>query len=144
MVAHEVFQLIAGVRVDDEMADFAAEFVHPKTKEVVIPAAIAKTEAREIIDGLEENFWAWWQEYAPEKGLLRPKNHGPQWDRIRVLAATDNQEEADLLARLPIRQLLRLRKLASCVGANRGRGTHDAARFALRAFHNRGTIGSFE
>jgi integrase len=108
LVAHEVVQLIAGVRADDEMADFSAEFVHPQTKEVVIPAAVAKTEAREVIDGLEENFWAWWKQYAPEKGLLRPKNHGPRWDRIRVLAAMNDREEADRLARLPIKHLLRL------------------------------------
>src|SRR5947207_14506930 len=90
------------------MADFSAEFVHPQTKEVVIPAAVAKTEAREVIDGLEENFWAWWKAYAPEKGLLRPKNHGPHWDRIRVLATIDDQDEADRLGRLPIKHLLRL------------------------------------
>ncbi len=60
MVAHEVVQLVAGVRADDEMAEFKAEFVHPQTKEVVIPAAVAKTEAREVIDGLEDNFWSWW------------------------------------------------------------------------------------
>ena len=108
IVAHEVVQLIAGVRADDEMADFSTEFVHPQTKEVVIPAAVAKTEAREVIDGLEDNFWAWWKAYAPEKGLLRPKNHGPRWDRIRVLATIEDQQEADRLARLPIKHLLRL------------------------------------
>lgn len=107
-VAHEVVQLVAGVRADDEMADFCAEFVLPQTKEVVIPAAIAKTEAREVIDGLEDNFWAWWKEYGPEKGLLRPKNPGPRWDRIRVLSSIPDQEEADKLARLPIKHLLRL------------------------------------
>ena len=107
LVAHEIVQLIAGVRADDEMADFSAEFVHPKTKEIVIPAAIAKTEAREVIDGVEDNFWAWWKEYGPEHGLLRPKNHGPRWDRIRVLASMESREEADKLARLPIKHLLR-------------------------------------
>jgi hypothetical protein len=40
--------------------------------------------------------------------LARPKNHSPRWDRIRVLAAMDNREEADRLARLPIKHLLRL------------------------------------
>lgn len=108
IVAHEVVQLLAGVRADDEMAEFDAAFVLPQTKEVVIPASIAKTEKREVIDGLEENFWAWWSAYAPENGLLRPKNHGPRWDRIRVLAAVENRAKADELAQLPIKVLLRL------------------------------------
>jgi hypothetical protein len=108
MAAHEVVQLIAGVRADDEMADFDAAFVHPQTREVVIPAAVAKTGAREVIDGLEENFWAWWSAYAPEKGLLRPKYHGPRWERIRVLASIDDLARADELGRLPIKVMLRL------------------------------------
>lgn len=110
LVAHEVVQLIAGVRADDEMADFEVGFVHPQTKEVVIPASVAKTGKREVIDGLEENFWAWWSAYAPEEGLLRPKNHGPRWDRVRVLASVEDRHEADKLARLPIKYLLRLPK----------------------------------
>ncbi len=108
LVAHEVVQLVAGVRADDEMADFEAAFVFPQTKEVVIPASVAKTEKREVIDGLEENFWAWWSAYAPKEGLLRPKNHGPRWDRIRVLASVQDRAEADELAQLPIKILLRL------------------------------------
>lgn len=108
LVAHEVVQLVAGVRADDEMADFEAGFVLPQTKEVVIPANVAKTGKREVIDGLEENFWAWWSAYAPKSGLLRPKNHGPRWDRIRVLASIENQTKADELAQLPIKVLLRL------------------------------------
>jgi hypothetical protein len=108
LVAHEIVQLIAGVRSDDEMAGFDASFVHPQNCEVVIPAAVAKTGAREVIDGLEENFWAWWAAYAPAKGLLRPKYHGPRWERIRVLAAVDDQARADELGRLPIKVLLRL------------------------------------
>ena len=108
LVAHEVVQLLAGVRADDEMADFRAEFVLPRTKEVVIPAAVAKTEAREVITGLEDNFWAWWREYAPASGLLRPKNHDPRWGRIRFLATVVDQERADELGRLPIKHLLRM------------------------------------
>lgn len=107
LVAHEVVQLIAGVRADDEMADFEVGFVFPQTKEVVIPANVAKTGKREVIVGLEENFWAWWSAYAPAKGLLRPKNHGPRWDRLRVLASIADQAIADELARLPIKYLLR-------------------------------------
>lgn len=108
LVAHEVVQLIAGVRADDEMADFEAGFVYPQTKEVVIPANVAKTEKREVIDGLEENFWAWWTAYAPKEGRLRPKNYDRRWDRLRVLASTEDQRKADELARLPIKYLLRL------------------------------------
>lgn len=108
LVAHEVVQLVAGVRADDEMADFDAGFVLPQTREVVIPASVAKTEKREVIDGLEENFWSWWSAYAPKSGLLRPKNHGPRWNRIRVLASVVDRSKADELARLPIKVLLRL------------------------------------
>lgn len=108
MVAHEIVQLIAGVRSDDEMADFQATFVHPQNREVVIPAAVAKTGAREVIDGLEENFWVWWAAYAPAKGRLRPKYHGARWERLRVLASIEDQARADELGRLPIKVLLRL------------------------------------
>lgn len=108
MVAHEIVQLISGVRADDEMADFQAEFVLPQTKQIVIPAAIAKTEKREVIVGVEKNFWVWWSEYGPESGALRPRNYGPRWDRLRVLASIHDQTEADKLARLPIKTLLKL------------------------------------
>lgn len=108
LVAHEIVQLIAGVRADDEMADFEVGFVYPQTKEVVIPAGVAKTGKREVIDGLEENFWVWWSAYAPKEGLLRPKNHGPRWDRVRVLASIEDTDAADQLAQLPIKYLLRL------------------------------------
>ena len=108
LVAHEIVQLIAGVRSDDEMAGFDVSFVHPQNREVVIPAAVAKTGAREVIDGLEENFWAWWAAYAPPAGLLRPKYHGPRWERVRVLATIDDQARADELGRLPIKVLLNL------------------------------------
>jgi len=106
LVAHEIVQLISGVRSDDEMGNFDARYVLPRTKEVVIPAAIAKTEKREVIQNLEKNFWAWWTAYGPQKGLVRPRNYEPRWNRLRVLTATENQEEANRLARLPIKTLL--------------------------------------
>ena len=106
IVAHEIVQLIAGVRADDEMADFQAEFVLPQTREVVIPAAIAKTGKREVINSLEESFWTWWKAYGPAQGLLRPKYHEPRWKRIRVLATVLDQDEADELGRMPIKVLL--------------------------------------
>lgn len=108
LVAHEVVQLIAGVRADDEMADFQAEFVLPATKEIVIPAAIAKTETREVINQVEENFWDWWKAYGPKAGLLRPKNYGPRWDRLRILARVSDEAKAAELAKLPIKQLKRI------------------------------------
>lgn len=108
LVAHEIVQLISGVRADDEMADFRAEFVLPQTLEVVIPAAVAKTGKREVINCLEKNFWSWWSVYGPTSGLLRPRNYGPRWERLRVLATVADVAEADRLARLPIKTLLRL------------------------------------
>jgi hypothetical protein len=116
MVAHEVVQLVSGVRADDEMGDFRAEFVLPQTKEVVIPAAIAKTGKREVINSLESSFWDWWSVYGPKKGLLRPRNYGPRWDRLRVLASIRNQAEADKLARLPIKSLLKLPVAKAALG----------------------------
>jgi hypothetical protein len=107
LVAHEVIQLFAGVRADDEMKDFRAEFVLPQTLEVVIPAAIAKTKKREVMNGLEENFWIWWKTYGREKGLLRPDNYLRRWIRLRVLACIDDQDEADRLARIPVKALLK-------------------------------------
>lgn len=108
LVAHEVVQLIAGVRADDEMADFRAEFVLPATKEIVIPASIAKTETREVINTVEPVFWEWWATYGPKIGLLRPKNYGPRWDRLRILARVGDPARADELAKLPIKHLKRL------------------------------------
>jgi hypothetical protein len=104
MVAHEIVQLIAGVRADDEMANFDGTWVLPETREIVIPAAIAKTGKREVINELEENFWAWWKAYG-RKGILRPRNYGPRWDRLRILAAQPNEATADALAVLPIKTL---------------------------------------
>lgn len=108
LVAHEVVQFIAGVRADDEMADFRAEFVIPETKEIVIPAAVAKTEKREVINTVEPVFWEWWAAYGPETGLLRPKNYGPRWDRLRILARVRDDARANELAALPIKHLKRL------------------------------------
>jgi hypothetical protein len=106
-VAHEIVQLISGVRSDEEMADFRAEFVHLRTRQIEIPAEIAKMNERDVIENLEDNFWAWWAAYGPKEGLLRPKYYGPKWDRLRVLASIDDQAVADRLARLPIKYLLR-------------------------------------
>lgn len=105
LVAHEIVQLISGVRSDDEMANFDGSWVHPETREIVIPADIAKTGKREVINELEENFWSWWSVYG-RKGLLRPKNYEPRWNRVRVLAAIKDVNEADRQARLPIKRLL--------------------------------------
>lgn len=106
LVAHEIVQLISGVRSDDEMANFDGSWVHPETREIVIPAGIAKTDKREVINELEENFWQWWTAYG-RRGLLRPKNYEPRWKRIRVLTATPDRAEADRLARMPIKLLLK-------------------------------------
>lgn len=106
LVAHEIVQLFSGVRADDEMADFDGGFVLPQTKEVVIPASVAKTEKREVINGLEPVFWVWWKVYGRE-GILRPKNYGPRWDRVRVLASISDQAVADELGALPIKTLLK-------------------------------------
>lgn len=106
LVSHEVIQFLSGVRSDDEMDNFKAEFVKSRTKEIVIPASIAKTEKREVIQNVEECFWAWWTAYGPESGLLRPCNYGPKWERLRVLTSIHDQAEADKLGRLPIKTLL--------------------------------------
>jgi hypothetical protein len=106
MVPHEIVQLIAGVRADDEMAKFRAEMVLPETREVLVPSEVAKTEEREVIENLEESFWAWWKAYGPKEGLLRPKYYDPRWYRLRVLSQVADQKAADELARLPIKTLL--------------------------------------
>ncbi len=106
LVAHEIVQLISGVRSDDEMANFDGSWVHPETREIVIPANIAKTDKREVINELEDSFWQWWTAYG-RKGILRPKNYEPRWNRIRVLAQTTDTENADRLARMPIKVLLK-------------------------------------
>lgn len=113
IVAHEVVQLFSGVRSDDEMANFRAEYVHEAERNVVIPAAIAKTEKREVIDGLEDNFWEWWNVYGTTKGVLRPPNYEPKWKRVRVLAGIADQQRADRLALLPIKTLLALPEVES-------------------------------
>ncbi len=108
IVAHETVQLIAGVRADDEMENFRAEFVLPATREVVIPADIAKTGKREVIDSLEKSFWSWWSEYGPKEGLIRPKNYLREWRRIRFLATIEDRDKADEYGRVPIKRLLKL------------------------------------
>jgi integrase len=105
LVAHEVIQLFSGVRADDEMADFDGQWVKANTREITIPAEIAKMDRREVIQGLEDNFWDWWAAYG-RTGLLRPKNHGPRWLRLRVLAEVGEQSRADQLAALPLKTLL--------------------------------------
>ncbi len=107
LVAHEIVQLIAGVRADDEMRQFRADYVFPKTKEVVIPKVISKTGQREVINTLEPSFWSWWEVYGPRVGFLRPANYGPRWARLRLLARETSQATADALAALPIKTLLK-------------------------------------
>ncbi len=106
MVPHEIVQLIAGIRADDEMAKFTADLVLPQTREVLVPSEVAKTETREVIENLEDSYWAWWSAYGPKKGLLRPKYYDPRWYRLRVLSQVADQKTADELARLPIKTLL--------------------------------------
>ncbi|MDR1283114.1 MAG: hypothetical protein LBK99_20180 [Opitutaceae bacterium] len=105
LVAHEVIQLFAGVRADDEMADFDGKWVLPQTREVVIPAEVGKMGRREVIDGLEDCFWSWWEKYG-RKGILRPTNYMARWQRIRVRAQITDRAKADTLAVLPIKTLL--------------------------------------
>ncbi len=107
LVAHEIVQLIAGVRADDEMAKFDGSFVKSATREVVIPAHVAKSKRREVINGLETIFWKWWTAYG-RTGKLRPKNYGPRWDRIRVLATVTNPQVAAQLATMPLKHLMKL------------------------------------
>lgn len=107
LVAHEVIQFFAGVRADDEMASFRGEWVKAATREVVTPAEMTKTGKREVIDSLEENFWAWWKVYGRE-GLLRPANYKKRFWRIRILAQVDDRAQADQWVRLHIDTLVRL------------------------------------
>lgn len=109
LVAHEVVQLFAGVRADDEMATFRGEWVKAATRQVVTPAEMTKSGRRDVITGLEENFWLWWQAYGRE-GRLRPANYEPRWLRLRALAAVDDAAARDELARQPIKTLLAAQK----------------------------------
>jgi len=104
LVAHEIIQLIAGVRADDEMANFKAKDVMPQTKSVNVLEG--KTGA-DTINMLEPNFWKWWEVYGPKEGLVRPPNYGPRWDRVRVLAQIQSRAVADELAALPIKPMLK-------------------------------------
>ncbi len=117
IVAHEVMQLISGVRADDEMADFRAEYVHPHTQEIVIPAAVAKTGVREVINLVEESFWEWWAAYGPKTGLLRPKNYHRRWSRVRFLSSLQGEEKVDEYARIPLKRLCELPELKAAVKA---------------------------
>jgi integrase len=114
LVAHEILQLISGVRADDEMADFRAEFVHPQTKEIVIPAEVAKTDVREVITQVEDSFWIWWEAYGPKEGLLRPKNYMRRWSRVRFLATLGEAKAAEY-ARMPLKKLFALPELKAAV-----------------------------
>mgnify|MGYP000986469442 CR=1 FL=1 len=105
IIAHEVIQLMAGVRADDEMADFDGKWVLPSTREIVIPANVAKMERREVINSLEPNFWEWWKAYGRD-GILRVPYYEQRWKRIRVLMTVHDLGRADELARLPIKSLL--------------------------------------
>jgi hypothetical protein len=115
LVAHEVVQLFAGVRADDEMADFRGEWVKAATREVVTPATTTKTGVREVIDGLEENFWAWWAAYGRE-GVLRPKNYKKRFWRIRILAQVADEAERARLARLTTDGLRRVPEARALLG----------------------------
>lgn len=112
LVAHEIVQLLAGVRADDEMANFSGDWVFPETREVVIPAAIAKTERREVISTLEPLFWEWWRAYG-RRGVLRPKNYPNRWRRIRILASIREERRADEVAALGWAALWRVPEAAS-------------------------------
>lgn len=119
MVAHEIIQFISGVRSDDEMDNFDAAFVLPATREIVIPASIAKTGKREVISaGLEPVFWSWWEVYGKKGGLLRPKNHDPEWRRVRALTLVKDPAHADELAKLPIKILLSLPEVKALMKQN--------------------------
>lgn len=107
LVAHEAIQFFAGVRADDEMASFRGEWVKCETREVVTPAEMTKTGVREVINGLEENFWAWWKAYGRETGLLRPTNCKKRLWRIRILSQIADHKQADALAGMWIDKLLR-------------------------------------
>lgn len=110
LVAHETVQFFSGVRSDDEMENFLGDWILPQTREVVIPDGAGKKDGREVINELEENFWAWWAKYG-RKGKLRPKNWERRWKRVRVLTAAP-ADKVETLAALPIKTLLELQKPA--------------------------------
>lgn len=115
LVAHEVIQLLAGVRSDDEMANFDGKWVLPQTREVVIPAEIAKIDARrEVIGNLEDGFWVWWEKYG-RKGILRPKNYRKRWKRIRLLTTLEDAAEADRLAAQPFDAIVRADRMPAAL-----------------------------
>ncbi len=110
-VAHEVVQLLAGVRADDEMANFSGDFVLSSTREVLIPSDVAKTGKREVINSLEPIFWDWWAVYG-RKGILRPPNYPNRWRRVRILATISDPVKADDLARISAHELALLPEFA--------------------------------
>lgn len=105
-VAHEVIQLLAGVRADDEMANFNGDWVLPQTREIVIPEEIAKTEKREVISEMEPIFWEWWTAYG-RGGILRPRSYHARWTRIRILATMEDQAAADAFATMSLHQVVK-------------------------------------
>lgn len=118
MIAHEVVQLFAGVRADDEMANFRAEWVNYVTKEIVVPASAAKTKVREVLNNIEPVFFDWWAEWVfTHHGYIRPRNYRARWSRVRTLAVLQakDQARADELALLPIREFLKLPEVAETV-----------------------------
>lgn len=116
LAAHEVIQLLAGVRADDEMANFNGDWVLPATREIVIPAEIAKTEKREVIAEVEPIFWDWWKAYG-RRGILRPKSYHARWTRIRMLATIPDPSRADALAAVSLHQVTKLPEAAAAVKA---------------------------
>lgn len=116
LVAHEIVQLFAGVRSDDEMGNFRGEWVKVATRVVVMPAEITKTGVRDVIGELEENFWAWWKAYGRD-GILRPASYRKRWKRIRLLATVQDLAEADRLAALSLTRIQKEPALAAAMRA---------------------------
>lgn len=119
LLAHELIQLLAGVRADDEMANFNGSWVLPATREIVIPAEIAKTGRREVIAEMEPVFWDWWTIYG-RGGILRPKSFHARWTRIRMLAAvieSGGEGHADELAKVSLHKVAQLPEAKAAVKA---------------------------
>lgn len=105
-VAHEIVQLFAGIRADDEMDSFKGAWIKPAERALVVPAAAAKKEVREVLTTLEPVFWEWWAVYG-RNDRLRPANWRHRWWRVRLLAQVKDRARADELARLSARALKR-------------------------------------
>jgi len=104
LVASEAVQFFSGVRSDDEMRNFDGRWVLPATKEIVVPAEIAKKDRREVITDVEPVFWLWWAKYG-RTGLLQPANYRKRWGRVRILAEIEDRQQADEFAGLPVKDL---------------------------------------